>query len=177
MLTFCLIGSQPAAIGQPTSHVTKYQPVRLLVGQMVAGGQGAWPHWAQSSIPALPLAPLGEWPTWPRPGRQHKWALQPIIYHWHYFQGPFAVLYLCHLITYSCMKCREMLYRLFSLQTNLLISFTINLMYDYTKVLLLRNYFYHHKSEMLLKSLTKGWPGWSSNTLGHEMSLPGGVGC
>ena len=43
-LTFCLIGSQPAsqpaAIGQPTSHVTKYQPVRLWVGQMVAGRQG-----------------------------------------------------------------------------------------------------------------------------------------
>ena len=44
-VTFCLIGSQPAslpaAIAQPTSEVTKYQPVRLWVGHMVAGGQGA----------------------------------------------------------------------------------------------------------------------------------------
>ena len=49
-LTLCLTGSQPAnlpaAIGQPTSHVTKYQPVRLWVCQMVVGGQGAQPHWA-----------------------------------------------------------------------------------------------------------------------------------
>ena len=29
--------SQPAAIGQPTSHVTKYQPVRLWVGQIFGG--------------------------------------------------------------------------------------------------------------------------------------------
>ena len=117
--------SLPAAIGQPTSHVTKYQPVRLQVGQIVGGRRtgglttlGPWPgsqhsHWF----------PLGEWPTWPRPGKWHKWALQPIIYHWHYFQGLFAVSYLHHLITYSCMKCREMLYRLFSLQTNSFISF------------------------------------------------------
>ena len=73
--------------------------------------------------PALPLVHLGEWPTWPRPGKWHKWAWQPVIYHWYYFQGPFAVLYLHHLITYSWTKCREMLYRLLSLQTNLLISF------------------------------------------------------
>ena len=33
--------SLPAAIAQPTSHVTKYQPVRPWVGWMVAGGQGA----------------------------------------------------------------------------------------------------------------------------------------
>ena len=66
--------------------------------------------WPQSWVPALPLAPLREWPTWPRPGKWHKWALQPIIYHWYYFQGPSAVLYLHHLITYSCKKCREMLY-------------------------------------------------------------------
>ena len=85
----------------------------------------------QPRVPALPLVPQGEWPTWPRPDKWHKWALQPIIYHWHYFQGPFAVLYLYHLIKYSCMKCREMLYRLFSIQTNLLISF-------------------HHQSDVLL---------------------------
>ena len=57
-LTFCLIGSQPAslpaAIGQPTSHVTNYQPVRLWVGQMVAGGQGTQPHWAPVQGPSTP---------------------------------------------------------------------------------------------------------------------------
>ena len=57
------------------------------------------------------------------PGKWHKWALQPVIYLWHYVQGLFAVLYLCCLITYSCMQCKEMLYRLCSLQTNLHISF------------------------------------------------------
>ena len=31
------LASLPAAIGQPTSYVTKYQPVRLWVGQMMAG--------------------------------------------------------------------------------------------------------------------------------------------
>ena len=52
---------------------------------------------------------------------------------------------------------------------------TINLMYYYTKVLLLWNYFYYQKLEMLWKkvgtnvSLSK----WISTTLGHEMSLPG----
>ena len=30
----------PAAIGQPTSHVTKYQPVRLQVGQIFGGREG-----------------------------------------------------------------------------------------------------------------------------------------
>ena len=29
--------SLPAAIGQPTSHVTKYKPVRLWVGQIFSG--------------------------------------------------------------------------------------------------------------------------------------------
>ena len=79
-LTFCVIGSQPASqlasltatIGQPTSHVTRYQPVRLWVGQM------DWEPYhigLQSRIPALPLVPLGKWPTWPRPGKWHKWTL------------------------------------------------------------------------------------------------------
>ena len=46
--------SLPAAIGQPNSHVTKYQPVRLWVGQMMAGGQGALPHWAPVQGPSTP---------------------------------------------------------------------------------------------------------------------------
>ena len=162
--------SQPAAIGQQISHVTKYQLVRLEVGHIlggregqfdilydrqlarqlacrlllasqpstwqninlsgfglvryvVAGGPGAWPHWPQSRLPTLPLVPLGEWPILPWPDKWHKWPLQPVIYLWHYILGPFAVLYLCCFITYACTHCREMLYRLCYLQTNLHISF------------------------------------------------------
>ena len=78
--------SQPAAIGQPTSHVQKCQPVRLWVGQIVGGGR-------TGGLTTLGLSPgsqhshwfpLGEWPTWPRPGKWHKQTLQPFIYHWHY---------------------------------------------------------------------------------------------
>ena len=124
--------SLPAAIGQPTSHVTRYQPVRLWVDQICGGREGQvdilcdrqsasqpacqlqlasqpamWQDinlsgfglvrylvgrrtrepdhiGPQSRIPALPLVPPGEWPTWSRPGKWHKWALQPLIYLWHY---------------------------------------------------------------------------------------------
>ena len=77
--------SQPSAIGQPTSHVTAYQPVRLWVGQIFGGRRTGSPttlgpspgsqhsHW-------FPW----EWLTWPRPGKWHKWALQPAKYLWHY---------------------------------------------------------------------------------------------
>ena len=76
----------------------------------------------QSRVPALPLVSLWEWPTWPRPSKWQKWALQAIIYIWNYILWQFAHLYLYHLITYSYMQCKEMLYRLLSLQTNLCIS-------------------------------------------------------
>ena len=89
----------------------------------------------KTRVPALPLVPIGEWPTWPKPGKWHKWALQPIIYHWYYVEWLFAVLYLCCLITYSCMHCRKMLYRLCSLLTNLHISF-------------------HHQSDVVLQQGT-----------------------
>ena len=85
-LTFCAIGSQPAsllaAIGQSSSHVTKYHTVRLWVGQIVGGRRtgdltilSPCP-WSQHST----WFPLGDWPTWPRLGKWHKWAPQPIIY-------------------------------------------------------------------------------------------------
>ena len=101
----------------------------------------------QSRVPALPLVPLGEWPTsprpdkgpflgshhshwfplgewptWPRPSKWQQWALQAIIYIWNYIYWQFAHLYICCLITYSYMQCKEMLYGLSSLQTNLCIS-------------------------------------------------------
>ena len=53
--------------------------------------------------------PLGEWPTWSRPGKWQKWAMQPLLYIWHYFQWLFIVVYLHDLITYSCTKCMDML--------------------------------------------------------------------
>ena len=67
--------------------------------------------------------PWGEWPTWSRPGKSHKWAMQPFINIWHYFQWLFTVVYLHHLSTYSWTKCIEILWELFPLQTNLLICF------------------------------------------------------
>ena len=73
--------------------------------------------------PALPLVPQGEWPTWSKPGKGHKWAMQLFINIWHYLQLLFIDMYICHLITYSCTKSIEMIWGLFLLLTNLLISF------------------------------------------------------
>ena len=55
-LAFCVLGSQPAATGQAISHVTRYQPVRLWVGQ-ICGGRGT-----------MSLTTLG-----PSPGSQHSY--------------------------------------------------------------------------------------------------------
>ena len=119
-LTFCTIGSQPksqlASCNWPAN-----QPCDKIPTCLIAGWSDSWWQEDRGLITLGPCAgsqhshwfPLEEWPTWPRPGKWHKWALQPIICHWHYFQGSFAVVYVHHLITFSCMKCREMLYRLF----------------------------------------------------------------
>ena len=130
MLTFWLIGSQPAS-QLASCNWPANQACDMMLTCQALGWSDIW--WQvdqehdhigpQSRVPALPLVPLGEWPTWPRPGKWHKWALQPFIYIWHYIKWWFAVLYLCCLITYSCTQCREMLYRLCSLQVNLHISF------------------------------------------------------
>ena len=64
---------------------------------------------SQFRVPALPLVPLGEWPTWSRPGKWLKWAMQPFIKIWHYFDWLFTVVYLHDQITYSCIKYIEML--------------------------------------------------------------------
>ena len=42
-LTCCLTASQPAAIGKPTSHMQKCQPVRPQVGHIVGGGRTGGP--------------------------------------------------------------------------------------------------------------------------------------
>ena len=99
--------SQPA---QPTSHVKTCQPVRLWVGHIVGSMRTGGPTTLGPSLGSQHSHwfPLGELPTWPRPGKWHIWVLQPFMYHWHYLQGLFAVLYLCDLIRYSCTTCREM---------------------------------------------------------------------
>ena len=119
----------------------------------VRGVLGWQVHWEpdhigpQSRVPASPLVPLGEWPTWQRPSRWQKWALQAIMNIWNYISWQFSHLYLCHLITYSCMQYKEMLYGLFSLQTNIYAySYTINLTYYDTVVLIMKNFFYHQIS-------------------------------
>ena len=125
--------SQLAAIGQPTSDVqnANLSDSRLVI-LVVVGGLGSDHIRPQSRVPALP--PWGV--TYMTKARQvTHGVLQPVIYHWHYLQGTFAVLYICHLITYSCTKCREMLSRLFSVQTNVCISF-------------------HHQSDVLLNQGT-----------------------
>ena len=107
-----LLDSQPANCNWPAN-----QPCAKMLTFQTSGWSHCWwwENWVpnhigpQSRVPALPLDPLGEWCTWPRPGKWQKWALLPVIYHWHYLRGPFAVLYLHYLITYSCTQCREML--------------------------------------------------------------------
>ena len=63
----------------------------------------------QFMVPALSLVSLGEWPTWSRPDKWAKWAIQPFINIWHYFQWLFTVVYIHHLSTYSCTKCRYLI--------------------------------------------------------------------
>ena len=183
-LTFCSIGSQPArqlaSCNWPAKRsCDKYQPVRLQVGQIVGGRRiGAQPHWASVQGPSTPTgSPWGSDLPDQGPGKWHKWALQPIIYCWHYFQGPFAVLYLCHFITYSCMKCRKMLYRLYSLQTNLLHILPPSIWCITTPWYYFQGTTFIITNQKCCGSLTKGQPAWSSNTLGHEMSLLGKGAC
>ena len=76
---------------------------------MVKVELGTWPHWAPVQSTSTPTGSPGGWPTWSRPGKWHKWAMQPFINIWHYFQWLFTVVYLCHLSTYSCTKCIEIL--------------------------------------------------------------------
>ena len=141
-LIFCVLGSQPvsqlASCNWPAN-----QPCDKISTSQALGWSDMWwqEDWEsdhigpQSGVLALPLVPLEEWPTWPNPGKWHKWTLQPVIYVQYYIEWPFSVLYLCCLITYSCMHCREMLCRLCSFLTNFCISF-------------------HHQSDILLQQGT-----------------------
>ena len=113
---------QPAAIGQPCEKMPTCQMFDW-------SDSWWWENWGpnhigpQSRVPALPLVPLGGVTYLTKARQVTQMSYAALIYHWHYLQGLFAVLYLHDLITYSCTKCREMLSRLFSVQTNLLISF------------------------------------------------------
>ena len=91
---------------------------------LVKGELGTWPHWAPLQGTGPPTSsPGGEWPTQSKPGKWHKWAMQPFIKMWHYLQWLFTDIYICNLITYSCTKSIKMLWGLFLHLTNLLISF------------------------------------------------------
>ena len=118
-----LLDSESATISRPTSHVQKCQPVR--VGHIVGGGRtgGPDPIGPQSRVPCLPLVPL-EGVTYLTKARQVTQMSSAALY------IPLALLtvtvcslYLCHLITYCCTICREILSWLFSVLTNLCISF------------------------------------------------------
>ena len=129
-LTFCVLGSQPTSQLASCNWLGNQACDKISICEAL-GWSDMWLQvdwepdhiWPQSKVLALPLVPLGEWPTWPKPGKWYKWALQSVVYHWYYIEWPFAVLYLCCLITYSCTHCREILYGLCSLLTNLCISF------------------------------------------------------
>ena len=137
-LTFCAIGSQPASqlpscnwpANQPCDKISTLSGFGL-VRYVVAGGLGAWPHWAPVQGPSTPSgSPWGV--TYLTKARQvtemssSACAIHLALHYW-----PFADLCLCHLITYSYTQCKEMLYRLHSLQTDLCISL-------------------HHQSDILL---------------------------
>ena len=86
-LTFCLLGSQPASqlanCNWPASQLCdKISTCQALGWSDIWWQEDREPNYIgpQSSVPSLPLVPLGEWPTWPRPGKWHKWALQPVVY-------------------------------------------------------------------------------------------------
>ena len=84
------------------------------------------PHQGQARAPVEgPITPTGfPWGVTYLAKAKQETEVSTAGYYIHlelYFMTV-AYLYLCHLITYSYMQCKEMLYRLFSLQTNLHIS-------------------------------------------------------
>ena len=86
-LTFCLIGSQPTSCNWPANQpCDKISTCQLLGWSDIWWQEDQEPNLIglQSRVPVLPLVPLGKWPTWQRPGKWHKWALQSVIYIWHY---------------------------------------------------------------------------------------------
>ena len=106
-----------------------------LVRYVVTGRLGAWPHWTPVQGPSTPTgSPWGV--TFLTKARQVTEMRSEACY------IPLALLwmtacslYLCCLITFSCTHCREMLYGLCFLLTNLHISF-------------------HHQSDVLLQQGT-----------------------
>ena len=117
--------SQPAAIGQPTSHMQKCQPVRLWVGDIVGGGRTGGPTTLGPSSESQHSNwfPLGsDLPDHSQASDTNE-LCSPLYTVGTTYRDCLQFLYLHHLITYSCTKCREMLARLFSVQSNLCICF------------------------------------------------------
>ena len=102
---------------------SSHQGVTGVGEYLVKGELGTWSHWAPIQGTSTPTGSPGEWPTWSKPGKWHKWAMQLFIKIWHYLQWLFTDMYIHHLSTYSYTKSIEMLWGLFPLLTNLLISF------------------------------------------------------
>ena len=90
----------------------------------VASGIGAQPHWAPVQGPSTPTnSPEG---VTSLAKAKQVMEMSSAGYYIHLgtiFCDSFHILYLCHIITYFYMQYKEMLYRLFSLQTSLCISF------------------------------------------------------
>ena len=145
----------PAAIGQPTSLVTRYQPVRLWVPQIFGGRR-------TGSLTIMSPSPGSQHSHWfplgsdlPDQGQASDTnELCSLLYTFSTtFSDCLQFFYLCCLITYSCRQHRKMLYGLSSLLTNLCISF-----HHQSDVLLhqgttFEGLLYHQKSEMLWKTV------------------------
>ena len=135
----------------------------------------------QSRVPSFPVVPLGQWPTWPRPGSDKNELYSPL----YTFETTFRFRTICGFVSTSpnhifLHKNVEKCYTDYFLSRPIYsYPSTVNLMYYYTKVLLLRNYFYHHKSEMLWKKVwQKGQLTKSSIThLATRCLLCVGLGC
>ena len=159
-LTFCVICSQPAslpaAIGQPTSHVTRYQSLRL----------SGWIFGGRRTRSPTTLGPCQ--------GSQHS-HLFPLGTDLPDHGQASDTNELCSLLyTFGTMFSDHLQFCIYAAQSHILACnvekcymdyvlsrliythpSTINLMYYYTKVLLLRNYFYHQRSEMLSEKVSK----------------------
>ena len=153
-LTFCLIGSQPASQLASCSWPANQLCDNISTCQALGWSDIWWQEdrepdhiGPQSRVLALPLVTLGEWPT--NQGQSSDTnELCSLLY-------TFGTMFRDHL--QFILACNvEKWYMDYVLSRPIYTHpSTINLMYYYTKVLLLRYYFYHQKSQMLWKSLKK----------------------
>ena len=142
MMTYAV--SQPAAIGQPTSHMMGYQPVRLWAGQIFGGSR-------TGSLTTFGPSPWSQHSHWFPVGSdlpdQGQASDRNELYSFLYtFQITFSdhLLFCIYAALSNIFVCNvKKCYMDYVLSTSFyLYPSTINLMYHYTKVLLSRTYFY-----------------------------------